>query len=578
MTTLVACPTPILQFFDNQGNPAVGGSVLTQVGGVNYPTYQDVNGTTALPNPIPLNSRGEISTAAGTSAQLFLEPNTVYTFTLYDANGNQLNQGAYVDGVQVELTQQSLGEILWPQTAAELAAGVTPVSYWYQPYNAFRYMTTTQISDVIAGKLSQDVTAPLQNWLDASVGENGVLPSGQYLISSQLTFKGNGQLNGDARASVILVYEGTGPIAGGGSMLQIGQSGVFTSAFRIYNVQFKCTNILSTNTTTQLTLLNPLYFEVDSCVFGGGNATANALVGLAIIQDSTIYTPPIGNGVVRNIEAVVEPTSTAVPGSVAVKIVGNSSEAIVNVVLCGEGAIEHFNVGVLLENCQGCVLTNWEFRGSAGSQDTGDTCIKLVNSQSNTIIGAALAPAPTVGYGITLDSNSTYNCVINPSWNLTSGNPISCYSDSGTANSLIGPGNAGGSFQPIAQMVGPISITKGDGIASSLAIPRTTSDTTESGLSMTNGGRTLTAPAWFGIASGNSLGSQDLQRFEIGGGLADRMDANGQRYIKTPNVDPGSANLADSQTYVWINEGTNALTFVVKYSTGTVKTGTLSVT
>lgn len=83
-------PLPILQFFDNTGKPAVGGTLLTQVGGVNYATYSDAGGTTALPNPIPLNSRGEISTAAGASSELFLEDNVTYTFTLKDADGNQL--------------------------------------------------------------------------------------------------------------------------------------------------------------------------------------------------------------------------------------------------------------------------------------------------------------------------------------------------------------------------------------------------------------------------------------------------------------------------------------------------------
>src|SRR6185312_8355500 len=91
MTTSVALsPSPILQFFDNLGRPAVGGSLLTQVGGVNYPTYSDSAGTTPLPNPIPLNSRGEVSTAAGTSVALFLQSGVSYTFTLSDKDGNQL--------------------------------------------------------------------------------------------------------------------------------------------------------------------------------------------------------------------------------------------------------------------------------------------------------------------------------------------------------------------------------------------------------------------------------------------------------------------------------------------------------
>ena len=97
MTTVSIAPNPILQFFNNNGAPNAGGSVLTQVGGVNYPTYQDSAGTIPLPNPIPLNSRGEISNASGVSCQLFLVSGMTYFFTLYDVNGNQLNQATYVN-------------------------------------------------------------------------------------------------------------------------------------------------------------------------------------------------------------------------------------------------------------------------------------------------------------------------------------------------------------------------------------------------------------------------------------------------------------------------------------------------
>lgn len=85
---VASAPIAVLQFLNNAGQPNVGGSLLTQVGGVNYPTYQDAAGDTPLPNPIPLNSRGEISNSSGISSQLFLALGVTYTFTLYDANGN----------------------------------------------------------------------------------------------------------------------------------------------------------------------------------------------------------------------------------------------------------------------------------------------------------------------------------------------------------------------------------------------------------------------------------------------------------------------------------------------------------
>lgn len=97
--TVGISPTAILQFFDNRGEVNAGGSILTQVGMVNYPTYQDAVGNTPLPNPIPLNSRGEISNASGVSCELFLVSGVVYTFTLYDAAGNQLNQAPSVQAL-----------------------------------------------------------------------------------------------------------------------------------------------------------------------------------------------------------------------------------------------------------------------------------------------------------------------------------------------------------------------------------------------------------------------------------------------------------------------------------------------
>jgi hypothetical protein len=182
MTTGVACPLVIPQFFNNLGEPAVGGSVLTQVGGINAATYQDSGLTTALPNPIPLNSRGEVSNAIGASCQLFLTPNTVYTFTLYDANGNQLWVATYVNGVQVILSQATIGALLYPQTAAEIAAGVTPTSLWYPEMNVLRYGAT--------GGGSINDSAAFQAAINVAKVAGGEVfipkPSVYYLLTSAL--------------------------------------------------------------------------------------------------------------------------------------------------------------------------------------------------------------------------------------------------------------------------------------------------------------------------------------------------------------------------------------------------------
>jgi len=110
-TNVFLAPSPILQFLNNAGQPNAGGSVLTQVGGVDYPTYQDAAGTIMLPNPIPLNSRGEVSNTSGISCQLFLAAGVTYVFTQYDANLNQINQASWVGSSAILSTDYSSGNI-----------------------------------------------------------------------------------------------------------------------------------------------------------------------------------------------------------------------------------------------------------------------------------------------------------------------------------------------------------------------------------------------------------------------------------------------------------------------------------
>jgi len=106
------------------------------------------------------------------------------------------------------------------QTAAELAASVTPTSPQYAPYTNLRYMTTAQITDVLAGTLTQDVTTPLQTWLTLCGGAN-VLAKGYGLckITGALTYSGQAGIDWDCigyDATTInggLVVTGTGYIA-----------------------------------------------------------------------------------------------------------------------------------------------------------------------------------------------------------------------------------------------------------------------------------------------------------------------------------------------------------------------------
>ena len=61
--TLALTPSPKQQYFDNNGNPLVGGKLYSFAAGTNTPlaTYTDSTGNTSNPNPTILDSRGEAS-------------------------------------------------------------------------------------------------------------------------------------------------------------------------------------------------------------------------------------------------------------------------------------------------------------------------------------------------------------------------------------------------------------------------------------------------------------------------------------------------------------------------------------
>lgn len=63
-------PTPVMQFFDSNGDPLVGGKVYTYAAGTSTPlaTYTDQGGATPNANPVILDSRGEAAIWFGGSS------------------------------------------------------------------------------------------------------------------------------------------------------------------------------------------------------------------------------------------------------------------------------------------------------------------------------------------------------------------------------------------------------------------------------------------------------------------------------------------------------------------------------
>ena len=243
---VVACPQPILQFFDNAGNLASNGSVLTQVGGINFPTYSDAAGNVQLPNPIPLNSRGEISVNAGPSAQLFLIANTVYNFTLFDSGGNLLNQAQYVSAITE--TPTTIGMKLWPQTAQEQSVGANPVFIYYPPGDPRRFgALVNAITDDTSALVTWASVPGAHTWPFATLS---VISAEIPLVSnSTFTFpKGGGLVTSTININHMHAVGRTNILVTGATFLFQGAPGTLTN---LAAIQFEfCT-----------------YCEVQSCIF-----------------------------------------------------------------------------------------------------------------------------------------------------------------------------------------------------------------------------------------------------------------------------------------------------------------------
>lgn len=134
---MILSPIPVLRFYSNIGLPLVGGKLFTYVAGTTtkIATYTDSTGGTPNTNPIILNFRGE--------ANVWLDPTLTYKFVLAGPLDTDppTNPIWSVDNISAlgGLTQDIIGQIIYPRTAAEIAAAVFPIHYINPPGSVLRY-------------------------------------------------------------------------------------------------------------------------------------------------------------------------------------------------------------------------------------------------------------------------------------------------------------------------------------------------------------------------------------------------------------------------------------------------------
>jgi hypothetical protein len=201
-------PLPIQKFFNNNGDPLVGGLLYTYTAGTTtkVATYTDSTGVGTNTNPIELDYRGE--------CRVWLDVTKTYKFVLSPAGDTDPPTKAIwtVDNIAApisfaDLTQQIIGFILFPRTAAEIVAGVTPLSYFYfaQPQIYLdRYGADP------TGAAFSDTALANALLVIAQKGGGTILLDGTYKFANSYSLGESTIIQGSGMLETKLTYTGTG--------------------------------------------------------------------------------------------------------------------------------------------------------------------------------------------------------------------------------------------------------------------------------------------------------------------------------------------------------------------------------
>lgn len=176
-----------------------------------------------------------------------------------------------------------LDPLFYPRTSAEIAAGVTPTTYKYEPGNVKRYGAV--------GDGAANDTTPFVN--AAATGHNVLVPAGSYLVNGgAVTLNTVGQkMSGDGPGNTLVKKRSNG------NLITISNDYIVLEHIGIHNddaATFTGYNIYSTGDHSGVKLLNVNAFRsVSSCVrFEGGSSNA----GHWTIRSGTYNNAPAAAG------------------------------------------------------------------------------------------------------------------------------------------------------------------------------------------------------------------------------------------------------------------------------------------
>jgi len=193
------------QFFDNNGDPLVGGKLFTFAAGTTTPqvTYTSASGTTPNSNPIILNGGGRVP------AEIWLTDGLQYKFVLYSSTNQLIGSWDNIVGInsnfvnftsQQEIQTATAGQTVFTLTTMQYLPGTNSLSVFvdgvnqYGPGAQYAYVETdgtiiTFLQGLHVGALVKFTTTQINNASTTSADQVSYTPAGTGAVVTNVQAK-----------------------------------------------------------------------------------------------------------------------------------------------------------------------------------------------------------------------------------------------------------------------------------------------------------------------------------------------------------------------------------------------------